>query len=189
MSHRPESDGWTRAPAMGTRALIGNLGFYQMSNVQRSSRSGLKCQCVGSDIDSPDVRIPSPVRLNDLGRRIGTLVGGANFIHGATGIVWLTGVSISLNAVSGSSAMGTTEMKMTVATTRSRNIHSLRFTTGTPIACNLLPRMFIVKPCRIAPQPMGYGKGKHFSTTDPASGNKMVDGEKPSCQVFYCPIG
>ena len=79
-----------------------------MSKVQRSSRSGLDCQCVASDIDSTDVRLPSPVRLNDLGRMIGILMGGVNFIHGATGIVWLTGVSISLNAVSGLSAMGTT---------------------------------------------------------------------------------
>ena len=173
MSHRPESDGWTRAPAMGTRALIGNLGFYQMSNVQRSSRSGLKCQCVGSDFDSTDVRIPSRMRLNDLGRRIGTLVGGANFIHGATGIVWLTGVSISLNAVSGSSAVGTTEMKMTVATTRSRNIHSLRFTTGTPIAWNLTASDVHCQALPDSSPADGIWRGQHFSTTDPASGNKM----------------
>jgi hypothetical protein len=103
-----------------------------MSNVQRSSRSRLDCQCAASDIDSTDVRTPSPVRPNDLGRMIGTLVGGANFTHGETGLVWLTGVSISLNAVSGLSAMGTTDMKMTAVTTRSRNVHSLRFTTSTP---------------------------------------------------------
>jgi hypothetical protein len=134
-----------------------------MSNVQRSSRSGLKCQCVGSDIDSTDVRIPSPVRLNDLGRWIGTLVGGADFIHGATGIIWLTGVSISLNAVSGLSAMGTTEMKMTAVIRRSRNIHSVRFTTTHPIAWNLTASAVRCQPlpdicgqlCRTAAQPMG----------------------------------
>jgi hypothetical protein len=106
-----------------------------MRNVQRSSRSGLDCRCVAVDIDSTDVRIPSPVRLNDLGRMIEILIGGVNFIHGATGIVWLTGVSISLNAVSGLSAMGTTEMNVTAASTRSRNVHLPRFTTlHTPMA-------------------------------------------------------
>ncbi len=135
MALSSELDGWTRDPTMVTHPLIENFGFSQMSNVQRSSRSGLNCRCVASDIDSTDVRISSPVRLNDLGRMIEILMGGANFIHGATGIVWLTGVSISLNAVSGLSAMGTTEMKMTAVTTRSRNVHSVRFTTlHTPMA-------------------------------------------------------
>jgi hypothetical protein len=72
-----------------------------MRNVQRSSRSGvLKCQCIASDIDSIDVRITSLVRMNDLGRMIRSSCGGANLTDGAT-VVWLTGVSISLNAVSG----------------------------------------------------------------------------------------
>ena len=196
MSHRPNrTDG--PVPSVGTRALIGNLSSYQMSNVQRSSRSGLKCQCVGSDIDSTDVRIPSPVRLNDLGRWIGTLVGGANFIHGATGIIWLTGVSISLNAVSGLSAMGTTEMKMTAVTRRSRNIHSVRFTTATPIAWNLT-----ASPVRCQPlpdswdscagqlsQPMGCGEG---STPQPLTcvrqEHGLVVARSRVCQVVSCPI-
>ena len=102
-----------------------------MRNVQRSSRSGLDCRCVAVDIDSTDVRIPSPVRLNDLGRMIEILIGGVNFIHGATGIVWLTGVSISLNAVAGRSAIGTAETRVTAVAKRSRNAHLLRFNTRT----------------------------------------------------------
>jgi len=58
-----------------------------MRNVQRSLRSGLDCRCVAIDIDSTALRIPSPVLLNDLGGMIGILMGGVNFIHGATGIV------------------------------------------------------------------------------------------------------
>jgi hypothetical protein len=105
-----------------------------MRNVQRSSRSGLDCRCVAIDIDSTDVRILSPAQLNDLGRVIEILMGGVNFIR-ATGILWLTGVSISLNAVSGLSAMGTTEMKITAMTMRSRNVHLPRFITlRTPMA-------------------------------------------------------
>jgi hypothetical protein len=132
MALSSESNRRTRDPAADTYRSTWKFRFSQMSNVQRSSRSGLDCQCVAIDIDLKDVRIPSPVRLNDLGRMRGTLIGGVNFTHGARGIVWLTGVSTSLNAVSGLSAMGTTEMKMTAVVRRSKNIHSVRFTTSTP---------------------------------------------------------
>jgi hypothetical protein len=71
-----------------------------MRRVQRSSRSGLKCQRIASDIDSIDVRIASLVGLNDLGRMMEISCGRANLTHGATGVVWLTGVLISLNGVS-----------------------------------------------------------------------------------------
>jgi|ERR1700689_4136492 len=112
----------------------------QMSNVQRSSRSGLECQCVGSDIDSTACESRRLFGPNDLGRMMGTLVGGANFTHGATGIVWLIGVSISLNAVSGSSTLGTTETKITALATKSRSVQSQRLTTNTPQWRGTLPR-------------------------------------------------
>jgi hypothetical protein len=73
-----------------------------MRNVQRSSRIGvLKCQCIASDIASIDVRTTSLVRVNDLGRIMGRACGGGNLTLVATWVAWLTGVSISLNAVSG----------------------------------------------------------------------------------------
>jgi hypothetical protein len=100
-----------------------------MRNVQSSSRSGPKLQCVASETDSTEVRIPLSVWLNDLGRMIGVSLGGANFAHGATGVVWLTGVSISLKAVSGESVMGTTDIKVTAVAKISRNVHLLRLTT------------------------------------------------------------
>jgi hypothetical protein len=112
--------------------LLGNSGVSQIRNVQKSSRSGLTCQCEASEIDSTEVRIPSPVWLNDLGRMNRTSTGGTNFTHGATGVVWLTGVSISLNAVSGRSAMGMTETKVTAVARRSRNAHLLRLNTRAP---------------------------------------------------------
>ena len=133
--HLPNRTDECVTPLWSLTALFGNLGSPQMRNVQRSSGSGLDCRCVAIDIDSTDVRILSPAQLNDLGRMIEILMGGVNFIHGATGILWLTGVSISLNAVSGLSAMGMTEMKITAVTTTSRNVHLLRFTTlRTPMA-------------------------------------------------------
>lgn len=112
--------------------LPGNSGVSQIRNVQRSSRSGLRRQCVASEIDPTEVRIPSPVWPNDLGRIKRTSTGGTNFTHGATGVVWLTGVSISLNAVSGRSAMGMTETKVTEVARRSRTAHLLRLNTRAP---------------------------------------------------------
>ncbi len=91
------SDGWIVDPT-----LTGNLGGSQMRNVQRSSGIGvLKCQCIASDVGSIDVGNTSLVRVNDLGRMMGSLCGGGNLTHVATRVAWLTGVSISLNAVSG----------------------------------------------------------------------------------------
>ena len=90
----------TNAVAFGDR-LLGNWGASQIRNVQRSSCSGFTCQCGASETDSAEVRIPSPLWSSDLGRMNRTSTGGTNFTHGATGVVWLTGVSISLNAVSG----------------------------------------------------------------------------------------
>ena len=109
--------------------LPGNSGVSQIRNVHRSSRSGPTCQCVASEIDSTEVRIPSPVWSNDLGRMTRTSTGGTNFTHGETGVVWFTGVSISLNAVSGRSAMGMTETKVTAVARRSRKTHLLRLNT------------------------------------------------------------
>jgi hypothetical protein len=108
---------------------LGNSGVSQIRNVHRSSRSGPTCQCVASEIDSTEVRIPSPVWSNDLGRMTRTSTGGTNFTHGETGVVWFTGVSISLNAVSGRSAMGMTETKVTAVARRSRKTHLLRLNT------------------------------------------------------------
>jgi hypothetical protein len=101
-----------------------------MSNVHRSSRSGFKCRCFGSDIDSTDVRIELPARLNVPRGKMGTLAGSENIIRGATAIVWLTGVSISLNAVLGSSATGTTNAKQIAVTRTSRNVRPMRVLTG-----------------------------------------------------------
>ena len=109
--------------------LPGNSDVFQIRNAQRSSRSGFTCQCGASETDSTEVRIPSPARSNDLGRTNRTSTGGTNFTHGATGIVWLTGVSISLKAVSGRSVMGMTETQVTAAARRSRNASLLRFNT------------------------------------------------------------
>jgi hypothetical protein len=73
-----------------------------MRNVQRSSRIGvLKGQCIASDVSSIDVGTTSLVRVNDLGRVMGSLGGGGNLTDVPTRVAWLTGVSISLNAVSG----------------------------------------------------------------------------------------
>jgi hypothetical protein len=121
----------TNAVAFGDR-LPGNWGVSQIRNVQRSSRSGFTCQCGASETDSTEVRIPSPARSNDLGRMNRTSAGGTNFTQGATGVVWLTGASISLKAVSGRSAMGMTETKVTAAARRSRNANLLRFNTRAP---------------------------------------------------------
>lgn len=112
--------------------LPGNSGVSQIRNVQRSSRNGFTRQCGASETDSTEVRIPSPVWSNDLGRMNRTSTGGTNFTHGATGVVWLTGVSISLNAVSGRSAMGMTETKVTAVARRRRNAHLLRFNMRAP---------------------------------------------------------
>jgi hypothetical protein len=91
------SDGWIVDPT-----LTGNSGGSQMRNVQRSSRIGvLMCQCIASDIGSIDVGTTSLVRVSDLGRMMGSLCERGILIHVATWVVWLTGVSISLNAVSG----------------------------------------------------------------------------------------
>jgi len=91
------SDGWIVDPT-----LTGNSGGSQMRNVQRSSRIGvLMCQCIASDIGSIDVGTTSLVRVSDLGRMMGRLCERGILIHVATWVVWLTGVSISLNAVSG----------------------------------------------------------------------------------------
>jgi hypothetical protein len=91
------SDGWIVDPT-----LTGNSGGSQMRNVQRSSRIGmLMCQCIASDVGSIDVGTTSLVRVNDLGRMMGSLCGGGILTHVATWVVWLTGVSLSLNAVSG----------------------------------------------------------------------------------------
>jgi hypothetical protein len=90
------SDGWIVDPS-----LTGNSGGSQMRNVQRSSRIGvLECQCIASDVGSIDVGTTSLVRINDLGRMMGTLCGGGNLTHVATGVAWLTGELFSLNAVS-----------------------------------------------------------------------------------------
>jgi hypothetical protein len=124
--------------------LPGNSGVSQIRNVQRSSRSGLTCQCVASEIDSTEVRIPSPVWPNDLGRMNRTSAGGTNFTHGATGVVWLTGVSISLNAVSGRSAMGMTETKATAVARRSRTAHLLRLNTRAPQVEETISRWLLV---------------------------------------------
>ena len=90
------ADGWT-----GDSGLGGSSGFSQIRRVQRISRSEFECLCIASDIDSIEVPIASLVETNDLGRMIETSCGGANLTHGATGVVWLTGASISLKAVSG----------------------------------------------------------------------------------------
>ena len=91
------SDGW-----IGDPTLTGNSGGSQMRNVQRSSRIGVfKCQCIASDVGSINVGTTSLVRVNDLGRMMGSLYGGENLTHVATGVARLTGLSISLNAVSG----------------------------------------------------------------------------------------
>src|SRR3984957_15286781 len=108
--------------------LPGNSGISQIRNVQRSSRSGLPCQGVAMEIGSTEVRIPSPLRLNDLGMNR-TCTGGTNFTQGATGVVWLSGVSISLNAVWGRSTIGATETKVTAVTRRRRNDHLPRSNT------------------------------------------------------------
>jgi hypothetical protein len=105
----------------------------QIRNVQRSSRNGFTRQCGASETDSAEVRIPSRVWSNDLRRMNRTSTGGTNFTHGATGVVWLTGVSISLNAVSGRSAMGMTETKVTAVARRRRNAHLLRFNKRAPL--------------------------------------------------------
>jgi hypothetical protein len=112
--------------------LPGNSGVSQIRNVQRSSRNGFTRQCGASETDSAEVRIPSRVWSNDLRRMNRASTGGTNFTHGATGVVWLTGVSISLNAVSGRSAMGMTETKVTAVARRRRNAHLLRFNTRAP---------------------------------------------------------
>jgi hypothetical protein len=114
----------TNAVAFRDR-LPGNSGVSQIRNVQRSSRSGFTCECGASEIDSAEVRIPSPVWSNDLGRMNRNSTGGTNFTHGATGVVWLTGVSTSLNAVSGRSAMGMTETNVTAVAKRRRSAHLL----------------------------------------------------------------
>ena len=88
------SDGWIVDPT-----LTGNLGGSQIRNMQRSSRIGV--QCIACDVGSIDVGTTSLVRINDLGRMVGSLCGGGNLTHVATAVAWLTGVSISLNAVSG----------------------------------------------------------------------------------------
>ena len=58
--------------------------------------------------------------------------GGANLTPKAIEVVWLTGVSISLNGVSGRSTRGTTNMKTTAVIRRNTNIHPIRFTTNAP---------------------------------------------------------
>jgi hypothetical protein len=62
---------------------------------------------------------------------MGTELGGA-IRSGAIGVPALTGVSFSLKAVSGWSAMGTMETKVTMLIRESTSAHRLRFTTGTP---------------------------------------------------------
>jgi hypothetical protein len=101
-----------------------------MSNVHRSSRSGFECRCFGSDIDSTEVRIALPTGLNEPRGKMGSLAGTASIIRGATAIVWLTDVSISLNAVSGSSTTGTTDAKKSAVTRTSRNVRPLRVFKG-----------------------------------------------------------
>jgi hypothetical protein len=58
--------------------------------------------------------------------------GGANLTPKAIEVVWLTGVSISLNEVSGRSTRGTTNMKTTAVIRRNTNIRPIRFTTNAP---------------------------------------------------------
>jgi hypothetical protein len=52
----------------------------------------------------------------------------------------LTGVSISLNAVSRRSAMGMTETKVTAVARRRRNAHLLRFNTRAPLSGRKISR-------------------------------------------------
>lgn len=108
-------------------------GASQMRNVQRRLHSGLGCQWVGIDFDSTDVRaiFSEPVTLTGPGRTMGTELGGVTR-SGAIGVPALTGVSFSLKAVSGWSAMGTMDTKVTMVIRESTNAHRLRFTTGTP---------------------------------------------------------
>jgi hypothetical protein len=61
-------------------------------------------------------------------------------------VVWFTGMSISLNAVSGRSAMGMTETKVTAVARRRRNAHLLRFDTHAPRLGGKIPRwQWVVK--------------------------------------------
>lgn len=105
----------------------------QMRNVQRRLHSGLGCQCVGTDFDTTDIRaiFSEPVILTGTGRTMDTELGGATR-SGAIGVHALTGVSFSLKAVSGWSAMGTMETKVTMVIRESTSAHRLRFTTGKP---------------------------------------------------------
>jgi hypothetical protein len=62
---------------------------------------------------------------------MGTELGGGTR-SGATAVPALTGVSFSLKAVSGWSAMGTMDTKVTIVIRESNSAHRLRFTTGKP---------------------------------------------------------
>ena len=62
---------------------------------------------------------------------MGTELGGVTR-SGAIGVPALTGVSFSLKAVSGWSAMGTMDTKVTMVIRESISAQRLRFTTGTP---------------------------------------------------------
>ena len=119
-------------PSLSTRQLEAS-DASQMRNVQRRLHSGLGCQCVGIDLDTTDIRaiFSEPVTLTGPGRTMGTELGGATR-SGTIGVPALTGVSFSLKAVSGWSAMGTMDTKVTMVIRESTNAHRLRFTTGTP---------------------------------------------------------
>jgi len=106
-----------------------------MRNVQRRLHSGLGRQCVGIDFDTTDIRaiFSLPVTLTGRGRTMDSELGGATR-SGAIGVPALTGVSFSLKAVSGWSAMGTIDIKVTMVIRESTSVHRLRFTTGTPQA-------------------------------------------------------
>ena len=124
-----------------------------MRNVQRRVHSGLGCQCVGIDFDTTDIRaiFSEPVILTGTGRTMGTELGGATR-RGAIGVPALTGVSFSLKAVSGWSAMGTMDTKVTMVIRETTSAHRLRFTTGTPQAKRTILQLRLT--CQALIQPM-----------------------------------
>jgi hypothetical protein len=90
-------------------------------------------KCIAANLGSTDVlTMCSLVPLNNLKTTAENIRESALLTNGETGFVTLTGVSISLNEVSGWSAMGTAAAKTTAAIKGRTQIHLLRFVTKAP---------------------------------------------------------